>query len=89
MTVRSQFCLALCASCLTVIAACGGSRPIQEEPNAPSGASPTIPGPQTGDPTQPTVAPPPPDPAIPGTPPPGGTPDPTAPTPTPGAGSTK
>jgi hypothetical protein len=61
---RSSFNLALCSALL--LAGCGSSKPIQEEPNAPTGASPTIPGPQTG--TEPTAKPglePPPNPNAP------------------------
>jgi len=42
-----------CSLLLALAASCGGSKPIQEEPNAPSGGSPTMPGPQTEDPTAP------------------------------------
>jgi hypothetical protein len=56
---------------------CGSSRPIQEEPNAPTGTKPTIPEPQGGEPSigpteKPvTPAPPPAEPESSGTPPPG------------------
>ena len=46
--------LLCCSSLFALVASCGGSKPIQEEPNAPSGGSPTVPGPQTEDPSAPT-----------------------------------
>jgi len=41
---------------MAVSLGCGSSRPIQEEPNAPTGAAPTVPGPQNG--SEPVTAPP-------------------------------
>jgi hypothetical protein len=51
----SPYLRPLCGAALFALTAgCGGSKPIQEEPNAPSGGSPTVPGPQTEDPSAPT-----------------------------------
>ncbi|HMJ13044.1 MAG TPA: hypothetical protein VK524_16595 [Polyangiaceae bacterium] len=54
------FRLMFCPSLLALAASCGGSKPIQEEPNAPTGGSPSVPGPQTEDPVSPAPEPEPP-----------------------------
>jgi hypothetical protein len=72
--IRTRFSLVLFGAALSVLLGCGGSKPIQEEPNVPSTGPGVTPGPQSA--PEPALEPPP-------TPPP----NPESPTPPPTEGA--